>query len=347
MNIWQKSFSPKFSENKISYGAFIIILIILFTVCFVLALLLGATEISFGDALSGFINGGTANSSYRIFTYIRLPRALAAVLAGSALATAGVIIQAVLNNPMAAPNIIGVNSGAGLSAVIMLSIFPTALGLLPLAAFLGAVCACLLIYLISAKSGADKLTVTLVGIAVSSILNAAVNMIKTLFPDSVYDTDMFLIGGLSGVNYKILLPAGILISLASLISLFLWKRLDIITLGDETALSLGMNLRLNKLLLLSLASVLAGAAVSFAGLLGFVGLLVPHIARKFCGTNHRKLLPSSMLCGAVLVLLCDTVGRTIAAPYEISVGILLSFIGGPFFISLILLGRRRGQFGRD
>jgi iron complex transport system permease protein len=99
--------------------------------------------------------------------------------------------------------------------------------------------------------------------------------------------------------------------------------------------------------LLILASILAGAAVSFAGLLGFVGLLIPHIARKFCGTNHKKLLPSSMICGSILVMICDTLGRTLAAPYEISVGILLSFIGGPFFVSLILLQRKGGFYGRD
>lgn len=347
MNIWQKSSSPKSSMSKISFKTFFAIIILLFIASFCLSLLLGATELHFGDALSGFINKENQNSSYRILAFIRLPRTLAALLSGCALATAGVIIQAVLNNPMAAPNIIGVNSGAGLSAVIMISFFPTAIFYLPFAAFLGAVAACLLIYIISLKSGADRVTVTLVGIAVSSILNAAVSMIKTLIPDSIYDTDMFLIGSLSGVNYKILLPAGALIVTACFLSLFLWQRLNIITLGDETAASLGLNVKLNKMWFLALASILAGAAVSFAGLLGFVGLLIPHIARKFCGTNHKKLLPASMICGAILVMLCDTLGRTVAAPYEISVGILLSFIGGPFFVSLIILQRKGGFYDRD
>ena len=344
MNILQKLFSPKALAKRISFKLFTFILIALFCISFLLSLLLGATDIHIGDALQALLEQNFSNISYRILVFIRLPRALAAAFAGCALALAGVIIQAVLNNPMAAPNIIGVNSGAGLAAVIMLSIFPTALSLLPLAAFIGAVGACLLIYAISHKSGANKVTVALVGIAVSSILNAAVNMIKTLFPDSVYDTDMFLIGGLSGVNSRVLTPAGLLITITSISVLFLHKRLDIITLGDETAASLGINVRLNKLLLLSLAAMLAGAAVSFAGLLGFVGLLVPHIARKFCGTSHKKLLIASMLCGACLVLLCDTLGRTVAAPYEISVGILLSFLGGPFFISLILFGKGRNFY---
>lgn len=347
MNIWQKLYSPKSLENKFSFKIFFTVITILFIVSFLVSLLLGATELNFGDALSGFINPETQNASYRILAFIRLPRTIAAILSGCALATAGVIIQAVLNNPMAAPNIIGVNSGAGLSAVIMISFFPTTVFYLPFAAFFGAVAACFLIYIISSKSGADKVTVTLVGIAVSSILNAAVSMIKTLIPDSIYDADMFLIGSLSGVNYKILLPASILIISACFISILLWQRLNIITLGDETATSLGINLKRNKMWLLVLASILAGAAVSFAGLLGFVGLLVPHIARKFCGTNHKKLLPASMICGAILVMLCDTLGRTVAAPYEISVGILLSFIGGPFFVSLIILKRKGGFYDRD
>lgn len=340
MNLSQRSYSPRFLGNKSTERLVFIGAILLFVTGFISALCLGATDINPVDAFSAILKGDKTDPAYRIFLFVRLPRALAALLSGMALAASGVIIQAVLNNPMAAPNIIGVNSGAGLAAVIMLSVFPSALAFLPLAAFLGAVAACLLIYLISAKSGAERLTVTLVGIAVSSILNAAINMVKTLFPDSVYDTDMFLIGGLSGATYTTVIPAGILIFFSAFAVLFLSKRLDIITLGDQTAASLGMNLKATKLLLLVIASALAGAAVSFAGLLGFVGLLIPHIAGRFCKRSHKKLLPLSMLLGSTLVLWCDILGRTVAAPYEISVGILLSFIGGPFFISLILFKRR-------
>ena len=119
------------------------------------------------------------------------------------------------------------------------------------------------------------------------------------------------------------------------------KDIDIITLGDETSYTLGMRVKSVKLMLLVLAAILAGSAVSFAGLLGFVGLLVPHIARRFVGTSHRRLIPISAAMGSILVLLCDLFGRTAAAPYEISVGIILSFIGGPFFIALIFLQRRK------
>lgn len=341
MNISQKSYTVKFSNKGNLKFPLYLILLILLILSFAAALGLGSSTVNFISFIKALLNGDTQNTDYRIIMFIRLPRALGALLSGAALAVSGVIIQAVLNNPMAAPNIIGVNSGAGLSAVLLITAFPTLIPLLPIAAFLGAISACLLIYAISYKTGAGKVTITLVGIAISSILNAAINLVKTLFPDSVFDADLFLIGGLSAVTVKKLYLPLILISIAIILSIFLAKDIDIITLGDETSYTLGMRVKSVKLMLLVLAAILAGSAVSFAGLLGFVGLLVPHIARRFVGTSHRRLIPISAAMGSILVLLCDLFGRTAAAPYEISVGIILSFIGGPFFIALIFLQRRK------
>ena len=243
-------------------------------------------------------------------------------------------------NPIASPNIIGVNSGAGLAAVLLITAFPTLISYIPVAAFLGALTSCMIIYLFSLKSGADKITIALVGIAVSSILSAGINLVKILFPDSVFDADLFLIGGLSGVTLKKLILPAILIYFAVLISVILSRATDIITLGDETAQTLGINTKVFKFALLVIASVLAGSAVSFAGVIGFVGVLVPHIARKFVGTKHRLLIPAVSLMGSCLVLICDLFGRLIAAPYEVSVGIILAFLGGPFFIALIFSKRK-------
>lgn len=345
MNTLQNLSSPKSSGNNgKKHGAaapvLLCVLCALLLLCFVLALSFGSTSVSLSDMISDLASGKTDTPSVRILLYLRFPRALGAVLSGAALAVAGVLIQAVLHNPMAAPNVIGVNSGAGLGAVLVLAVFPTAVSFLPLAAFLGAVAACLCIYAISLRTGADRMTVTLVGIAVSSVLNAAINTVKTLYPDSVYDADSFMIGGLSGVSYPRLLPAAVLICLGLLVSLLVSGKADILSLGDDAARSLGMNVRRVQLMLLLLACVLAGSAVSFAGLLGFVGLVVPHIARRFVGQSHRRLVPISALGGAVLVLLCDLLCRVLFAPYEIPVGILLSFVGGPFFIALVLMGRK-------
>ncbi len=305
-----------------------------------LALAFGSADISILDALAAIKNGDLTAPEARILLYIRLPRALAATFAGAALAVSGVIIQAVLHNPMAAPNLIGVNAGAGLAAAITLTLFPTAITALPFASFFGALAACLLIYAIAVKSGGEKLTVTLVGIAVGSVLNAGINTLKYLFPDAAYDADVFMIGGFCGVTLQKLLPACLLISICLLLAFFAGREIDVLSLGDTAAKSVGMHVTLIRFLLLVLACALAGAAVSFSGLLGFVGLLVPHIMRKFVGSKHSLLLPASAWLGSILVLLCDLIARTAFAPYELPVGILLSLLGGVFFITLVLSDKK-------
>ena len=338
MSIWQKLFSPR-SLNKKTGRAFFILALLLF-VSFTVSLLLGSTRASALEAFRAAAAGDVGNPAYRILAHVRLPRCFAAVLAGSALAASGVMIQAVLNNAMAAPNIIGVNAGAGLGVTLLVALAPGAAASLPFAAFFGALAACLCIYAIARRTGASRMTITLVGITISSILTAGINLIKTIFPDSIYNTHGFLVGGISGVSMTKLSPACWLIGLGLLAALLLARDIDVLNLGEDTAASLGMNVRMSRFLLLMLASLLAGSAVSFAGLLGFVGLLGPHIARRFVGSRHRLLLPFSAMGGAVLVLLCDLLGRVLFAPYEIPVGIILSFVGGPFFLSLILLQRK-------
>lgn len=334
MSILQKSSTPKYLSNKKTVTVFTV-LAALFVLLSMLSILFGSTTVDLLSMLKG-----DNDKAYRIIMHIRLPRTVGAILSGCALAVSGVLIQAVLNNPIASPNIIGVNSGAGLAAVLLITAFPTLIPYIPVAAFLGALTSCFIIYLFSLKSGADKITIALVGIAVSSILSAGINLVKILFPDSVFDADLFLIGGLSGVTLKKLILPAILIFFAVLISVILSRATDIITLGDETAQTLGINTKVFKFALLVIASVLAGSAVSFAGVIGFVGLLVPHIARKFVGTKHRLLIPAVSLMGSCLVLICDLFGRLIAAPYEVSVGIILAFLGGPFFIALIFSKRK-------
>lgn len=333
MNTSQQSSRPSSFKSHLS---FFVLLAFLLVISFIAALLFGSTQISLFEMLEALFGKGEKNT-LGILIHIRLPRALGAIFSGAALACAGVIIQAVLNNPMAAPNIIGVNSGAGLAAVILLTLFPRALAFLPLAAFIGALSCALLIYAVSYKTGAGRLTLTLVGIALSSILNAAINALKVIFPDSVYDADLFMIGGFSSLTLNKLFPAVIIISASLAISFIAARYIDVLCLGRNVAESLGVNTSKLRFILIVLAAALAGAAVSFAGLLGFVGLLVPHIVRRFVGEKHLLLLPGSAIAGAVLVLICDTLSRVVFAPYEIPVGILLSLIGGAFFILLILM----------
>ena len=303
--------------------------------------LFGSTEIRIFEALKGMLSGDFSSAGARIVLYVRLPRVCATILAGSALALSGVILQAVLNNPLASPNVIGVNAGAGFFTFLVISLFPAAITWLPVAAFFGAVAACMIIYGIASRTGASRVTLVLAGIAISSIFTAGINTIKTFFPDTLYNGSSFLIGGFSGVSFKNLFPAYLFILPAATASFFIARQLDVLCLGDETASGLGMNVKAVRMILIILACVLAGAAVSFSGLVSFVGLIVPHICRNIIGTEHKFLLPASCLSGGGFMTVCDLISRVLFAPYEIPVGIFLSLIGGPFFICLLL--RKRGR----
>lgn len=314
--------------------------------CALLGLGLGSTPIRLGTALSEIFQGAVSSPDGRILLYVRLPRVCASLLAGAALAVSGVLIQAVLRNPLAAPNVIGVNAGAGFFTLLAMAFLPGVTGAAPLGAFLGALLATLTVYTVAAAAGAGKLTILLAGVAVSSIFTAGANAVKTFFPDTLYNGSTFLIGGFSGVSLQDITPAWGLI-LAGLLAAFLLSRqTDLLCLGDETAQSLGQNVNAARFGLILTACVLAGSAVSFSGLLSFVGLIVPHIARRLTGASHRVLVPASALLGAGSVTLCDLLSRLLFAPYEIPVGILLSLIGGPFFLFLLLRQRNRKGAGR-
>lgn len=303
-----------------------------------LSMSFGSTQVPFSEILTALMGGET--QAYNIVVYARLPRTLAALLCGSALAVGGVIIQGVLGNPLAGPNIIGVNAGAGLGAVLCAALIPTSMTAVPVAAFLGALGACMLVYTLARRTGASRITLVLAGVAVSNIFSAGIDALVTFFPDAVLSYTDFRIGGLNNLSMDRIIPA-FWVVLAALVLLFsLSSEMDILALGRETAQSLGLPVKPLRLALLALAAALAGAAVSFAGLLGFVGLIVPHIMRRLVGEDSLPLLASCALGGASLLTLCDLLSRVLFAPYEIPVGIVLSLAGGPFFIWLLL--RQRG-----
>lgn len=322
----------KHSKNT----SIILICVLIFIVSLCLGISFGSSGLSFKSLWNAVLTGDVASVSYRVFFYVRLPRVIAACFSGMALAVSGVIIQGILNNPLAGPNIIGVNSGAGFGAMLAMSVIPFNSASVPLMAFIGALLTTLSVFAIASKTGAGKVTVILAGVAISSILSAGTDTLKTVFPDTVIDGSSFLIGGFAGVSYDRIFPA-IYYIIAGLITAFVMSRIiDIMGLGDEEASTLGVNVKLNRFVLMLCASCLAGAAVSFSGLLGFVGLIVPHIVRRFTGNSHKILIPCSALLGGTFVILCDLLSRIIFAPYEIPVGIIMSLIGGPFFIFLLL-----------
>lgn len=312
----------------------------LLLLAFLLSLALGSSGIPLSDLLGGLFARPGYETEAAILLYIRLPRTLAALLAGAALSLSGVLLQHVLTNPLASPNTVGVNAGAGFFTILHLSLFPAAAALLPLAALLGAFLTALLVVTIARAAGGGRGTVILSGIICSSLFGAGISFFSILDTDILSQYSAFSIGGFAGVRSEALTLPAILTVLTLLTALLLTPRIAALSLGDSVASSLGIRTRALRTVVLLLAAASAAAAISFSGLLGFVGLAVPHITRRLTGEGLRRELAVAPLLGALLLLLADLAARTLFAPSEIPVGILTTTLGAPFF--LILLIKRRG-----
>lgn len=302
-------------------------------------ILLGSTRISFSEIQQAFKNGFNSSAGARIFAYVRLPRTLAALVCGAALSVSGAVIQGVLANRLASPSIIGVNSGAGL-AVTLCTAFGIYGGLqVSVFSFVGAFAAVMLVSIAARKWEASRGTVILIGVALNSFLGALSDTIITFMPDVGVVSRDFKIGEFSAVTYQKLIPAALIILITVSVLLTLTNELDVFTLGEDTAKGLGMNTSFMRTLFLLLAALLAGCAVSLAGLLSFVGLVVPHAVRRLAGSKSIHLLGLCALFGAAFVCLCDTIARTAFSPYEIPVGIIMAFLGAPFFVFILIKGK--------
>ena len=315
-----------FSIHKAGYWVILILLTVLAA-----AMSLGLGSVALADA---------PDAAARIILYIRLPRTCAALLAGAALAAAGAVIQTVLHNPLASSGILGVNSGAGFAVAAVCAMVPAAQRYTPVIGFLGALAAVLLVVALARLTGASRMTVVLAGVAISNIFSAGIDAVVTFVPEALGGVSDYRIGGFSGVTLARLAPAAVMIGVGLLLILTLHRQMDVLALGEETARSLGLSVGAVRFALLVLAAVLSGAAVSFAGLLGFVGLMVPHIMRRLVGEESGPLVASSALGGACFVTVCDLLARVLFAPFELPVGVVLAATGGPFF--LWLLFRQRG-----
>lgn len=316
------------------------ILSVLTIVIAVLSLIIGSVQIAPADVFAALFGKESSTTAARIILYSRLPRTCAAMLAGASLAVSGVVIQAVLNNSLASPSTIGVNSSAGFAVALMCALVPQAQQYTPYVAFVGALAGVLFVMILSQSTVAARITVVLAGVAISNFFSAAIDAVVTVVPDALNGVTDFRIGGFSGVTMSQLVPAARVIVISLLIVLTLSQQLDILSLGSDTAKSLGLSVGPMRIVFLVLAAALAGAAVSFSGLIGFVGLIVPHIMRRLVGEESGVLLFASAMGGAFFVMLCDLAARVMFAPFEIPVGIVLAFAGAPFF--LWLLFKQRG-----
>lgn len=275
---------------------------------------------------------------------LRFPRIFIAMIGGAATAVAGVLLQAVMKNPLADPGIIGISSGASLAAVLITAFVPSLYFFTPLFAFLGGMIAFLLVYSLSLKGGLSPLRIILVGVAVNAMFTGIMSAFNS-------GTGSNYSGAASIVNANISMKTWddfktlVIYSVIGLVaSLFVSGQCNLLALEDKTARSIGMNVTKSRIIISVIAVLLAGISTAVIGPISFLGLIVPHIARLLVGSNHKILIPYTVLLGAFTLLLADTLGRTIASPYEISASIIMSVIGGPFFI--ILLRRSKQNYGR-
>ena len=301
----------------------------------------GALSVPLRSLLSRHMDEGL----WQIWLTIRLPRVLLAVLVGCALACSGAVMQGLFRNPLADPGLLGISSGAALfvamSIVLPMSLPPLiALYGQMFAAFAGSVVVSLIVFTLSRFGHGNLSRLLLAGIAINAICGAMVSVLTYVSDDQqLRQFSLWMMGSLGQAQWPTLTVAATLILPACVASFLLSRRLNLLQLGDEDAHYLGVNVRRTQLQLLLISALLVGVAVAVTGVIGFIGLVIPHLLRLRVGADHRWLLPGSALGGACLLLLADTLARTVVAPAEMPVGLLTSLIGGPYFLWLILRPR--------
>jgi iron complex transport system permease protein len=274
---------------------------------------------------------------------LRFPRIFIAMFGGAATAVSGVLLQAVMKNPLADPGIIGVSSGASLAAVLITAFLPSAFFFTPFIAFLGGMVAFLLVYSLSWKGGLSPLRIILVGVAVNAMFTGLMSAFNSGTGSSYSGAASIVNANITQKTWDDFGTLVVYVVVGIIASFFVCGRCNLLALEDKTARSLGVNVTRSRIVISVIAVLLASISTAVIGPISFLGLIVPHIARLLVGSDHKVLVPYSVLLGAFTLLLADTIGRTIAAPYEISAAVIMSVVGGPFFI--ILLRRSKGNYG--
>lgn len=274
---------------------------------------------------------------------LRFPRIIIAMVTGAGLAVSGVLFQAVLKNPLADPGIIGISAGSAFVSVLIVAFFPMWYFFTPLFSFLGGILACVLVYSLSWKAGFSPLRIILVGVAINAVFTGLMESFGAMSGQNYSGAAAIVNANISMKTWKDVRLLTGYVSFGLILSLFAAPRCNLLALEDKTIRSLGVNVNALRALISVIAVLLASITTAVAGSISFIGLIVPHIGRLLVGSDHKYLIPFSMLFGAFTMLLADTVGRLIAYPYEISAAIIMSVIGGPFFI--ILLKRSDRTYG--
>nr|WP_092072355.1 iron ABC transporter permease [Dendrosporobacter quercicolus]NSL48572.1 iron ABC transporter permease [Dendrosporobacter quercicolus DSM 1736]SDM40646.1 iron complex transport system permease protein [Dendrosporobacter quercicolus] len=306
----------------------------------VIGIRVGAVPVGANEIWNAFV-APTGNEAYQIIYNIRAPRVLVSALTGINLALAGCILQGVLRNPLADPGIIGVSAGAGLAAMSVMILWPGLTALVPAVAFAGALAAAGIVFMLSWDRGVQPLRLILAGVALAAFFGGGMSALMVFHSDKIQGTVNWMAGGFQGRSWnhvRMILPYSIAGIVGAMLS---YRYLNALQLGDEVAKGLGIRVERARVCLVILAALLAASAVSVAGLLGFVGLIIPHITRMLVGSDFEYLMPCAAILGATLVVAADTVARTAFSPVEVPVGIFMAFLGAPFFIYLLRKGMKR------
>lgn len=339
----------------------IVLIVILVELCFI-SLVFGPVSISFRQALDiilhkiGFFINDSRSSfdsiHISVLWDIRIPRMIMGFLVGIALGTSGAILQGLFRNPLVDPGFIGVSSGAAVGAMVSIMFsssielyFPNAIVnfILPVLAILGALVTTLMIYVMSKVSSKTNIMAMLLsGIAVNALAGAIIGLFISISSDSELRTFTFwTLGGLDNANWLVVTISGLFILTSFAIIYFKKNQLDIFMLGDAEAHNLGVNVERLKRMIILIASIMVGISVSFCGMIGFIGLVTPHLVRLFISSKHKYLIPGSAVLGAILLISSDLISKTIISPAQLPIGVVTSIIGAPFFIWLIFKQKSR------
>lgn len=324
-------------KTVVSVLAFVLTAVLLVALFFA-AINIGSLKVGFGELLRGLFS--EPNDTVDTIRDLRFPRIFISMLAGAAIAVSGVLFQAVLKNPLADPGVIGISGGASFFAVAVTAFLPQLFFFMPIIACIGGCLAFALVYSLSWKGGLSPLRIILVGVAVSAMFTGLSSALNSMNGGNMQGVAAIVNGNITMKTWDdvyTLLPYA---ALGLILSVFFCGTCNLLSLEDKTARSVGVNVNRSRIIISIIAAILASISTAVVGVISFLGLIVPHIGRILVGSDHKKLVPYSMLLGAFVFLLADTLGRTIAAPYEVSASIIMNVIGGPFFILLLRRSKR-------
>lgn len=314
--------------------------VITLAILLILLSTVGSVNLSIGEIFSALINDDNKMVTTIVYK-MRLPRNILAALVGANLAVAGLLLQSVMKNSLADPGITGVSTGASVMAIIILLLSPSYTSVLPIFAFFGGAIACSIVYIMAWKNGLQPNRIVLSGVAVNTILGGIITYISTMHSERIQSAMLWLNGSLATKTWADVNMLIVYSIVGLILALFLVRSANVLQLGDDAARNLGFNVNLTRLAISAVAVFLAATATAVVGVVSFVGLIVPHIGRMLMGSDHKYTIPFSIIFGAIVLLVADTLGRTIGGAVEIPVGVIMSIVGGPFFLYLL---RKKGDY---